>query len=58
VLTLGVDSRAAYAGRLRRKADEPWVHLLAQQSITDAPALNEAASLRLRFEARLERFNK
>jgi hypothetical protein len=53
VLTLGVDSRAEYDGKLRRSSAEPWVHLLVQQGIQGAPSLAELASLRLRFELRL-----
>jgi hypothetical protein len=53
VLSLGVDSRTAYNGRLRQSPSESWVHLLVQQSIADAPSLSEAASFRLHFEARL-----
>jgi hypothetical protein len=52
-LTLGVDSRPEYDGRLRRATSEPWVHLLAQQAIQGAPALAEPGPLRLRFETRL-----
>lgn len=52
-LTLGVDSRSEYDGKLRQGSSEPWVHLLVQQEIQRAPTLSELASLRLRFEARL-----
>lgn len=52
-LTLGVDSRSEYDGKLRQGSSEPWVHLLVQQEIQSAPTLSELASLRLRFEARL-----
>jgi hypothetical protein len=52
-LTLGVDSRAEYTNGLRRQATEPWVHLLVQQEIRDAPAVAGLASLRLRGELRL-----
>lgn len=49
-LTLGVDSRPEYHGRLRTSPAEPWAHLLVQQEIRDAPALADLAELRLRFE--------
>jgi hypothetical protein len=52
-LTLGVDSRVEYAGGLRRSPSEPWVHLLVQQSIADAPSLTEPVGLWLKFETRL-----
>lgn len=50
-LTFGVDSRSEYAGQLRRSSSEPWVHLLVQQEVENAPSLAELAELRLRFEA-------
>jgi hypothetical protein len=53
VLTLGVDSRPEYKGRLRASPAEAWVHLLVQQEIRDAPTLAELSALRLRFEVRL-----
>lgn len=53
-LTLGVDTRPEYAGRLRTAASEPWVHLLLQQGIEDAPPLTRLAALELRFEFGLE----
>lgn len=53
VLTLGVDTRPEYEGRLRQTASEPWVHLLVQQTILDAPALAETPEVRLRFATRL-----
>jgi hypothetical protein len=52
-LTLGVDSRPEYAGTLRHSPAEPWVHLLAEQAITNCPNVGELRSLRLRFAARL-----
>lgn len=52
-LTLGVDSRPEYAGVPRRSPAEPWVHLLAEQAITNCPGVGELRSLRLRFVARL-----
>lgn len=53
VLTLGVDSRPEYAGKLRRSASDPWVHLLAEQTLVDCPSLAEAKVFPLRFAARL-----
>jgi hypothetical protein len=52
-LTLGVDTRPEYGGRLRKAASEPWVHLLVQQDILVGPSLAEAEELRLRFATRL-----
>ncbi len=52
-LTLGVDSRPEYEGKLRGGIPEPWVHLLVEQYIGDAPSLAELDALRLQFEARL-----
>ena len=52
-LTLGVDTRPEYGGRLRTAASEPWVHLLLQQGIENAPPLTRLASLELRFEFQL-----
>lgn len=52
-LTLGVDSRPEYKHTLRQSSAEPWVHLLLQQDIQDAPPLSELASLTLQFEVRL-----
>ncbi len=52
-LTLGVDSRPEYGDKPRRRAAEPWTHLLVQQAIEDAPALAEIESLRLALEVRL-----
>lgn len=52
-LMLGVDSRPEYDQAPRGSPSQPWVHLLVQQEIRDAPSLAEATSLRLRFEARL-----
>lgn len=52
-LTLGVDTRPEYGGRLRAAASEPWVHLLLQQSIEDAPPLTRLAALDLCFEFQL-----
>lgn len=53
VLTLGMDSRELYAGRFRTNANEPWAHLLLQQTIVAAPPLSQTRQLRLRVEARL-----
>ena len=52
-VTLGVDSRPEYANALRRSPAEPWVHLLAEQAITNCPSLAQLSALRLRFAARL-----
>jgi hypothetical protein len=52
-LTLGVDSRVEYTNTLRRSPAEPWVHLLAEQALTNCPSLGELTALRLRFGARL-----
>jgi hypothetical protein len=52
-LTLGVDSRPEYAGGLRSGPAEPWIHLLVQQEVADAPPLNVITSLQLRAEFRL-----
>jgi hypothetical protein len=53
-LALEVKASLEYAGRAR-KASEPWVHLLVEQSFTNPPALAALASARLRVEARLLR---
>ena len=53
LLTLGVDSRPEYNGQLRRSLSEPWVHLLVQQEIRNAPPLTDLTGLRLRLQARL-----
>ncbi|MDH7503780.1 MAG: hypothetical protein QHJ82_13855 [Verrucomicrobiota bacterium] len=50
VLTLGVDSRPEYNGRLRRTPSESWPHLLIQQTVSDAPPIAALRSLRLRAE--------
>jgi hypothetical protein len=52
-LTMGVDTRPEYGGRLRSAASEPWVHLLLQQGIEDAPPLTRLAALELRLEFQL-----
>lgn len=52
-LTLGVDSRPEYGINLRSSPAEPWVHLLVQQEVQNAPSLAELASLRLAFAVRL-----
>jgi hypothetical protein len=52
-LTLGVDSRPEYANTLRRSPAEPWVHLLAEQALTNCPSRAQLSALRLRFAARL-----
>ncbi|MCX8155271.1 MAG: hypothetical protein N3J91_02260 [Verrucomicrobiae bacterium] len=51
-LALSVIASVEYAGRARR-ADEPWVHLLLEQSFTNPPALSGLERLDLSFEARL-----
>ncbi|HCF94073.1 MAG TPA: hypothetical protein DEW46_03340 [Verrucomicrobia bacterium] len=56
-LRLAIDSRREYARP--RRSGEPWPHLLVQQSIEDAPTLDQAESIRLRLKARMlqrERF--
>lgn len=52
-LTLGVDSRVEYTNTLRRSPVEPWVHLLAEQAITNCPSVRDLTTLRLRCVARL-----
>lgn len=53
-LELGVNGWAEYHGRARRNG-EPWVHLLAEQSLVEAPALAEMRRARFRIAARLLR---
>jgi hypothetical protein len=53
ILTLHLDSRPEYQDHLRRSLSQPWVHLLVQQEIRDAPTLADLTGLRLRFQARL-----
>ncbi len=53
ILTLHLDSRPEYQDQLRRTLSQPWVHLLVQQEIREAPSLAELTGLRLRFQARL-----
>lgn len=51
-LVFGVDSNVEYSGRLRREG-EPWVHLLAEQTIEGSPSIAEMKSARFRISARL-----
>ena len=51
-LVLEVIGSAEYGNRARQSG-EPWVHLLAEQPIPDAPALAEWAEARFRIGARL-----
>ncbi len=53
-LALAVNASVEYAGRAR-KAGEPWVHLLVEQSFADPPSLAALTSARLRLQARLLR---
>lgn len=53
-LSLRVNSIVEYQRRAR-KAPDPWVHLLVEQSWDDPPSLAHLASARLRLEARLRR---
>ncbi len=53
-LALTVNASVEYAGRAR-KAGEPWVHLLVEQSFADPPSLAELSTARLRLQARLLR---
>ena len=53
-LILGVDSRAEYPERPRRR-DEPWIHLLASQTIDGHPRLVDCRSVSLALEYRLLR---
>ncbi len=53
-LSLGVNAITEYDKRAR-KAGEPWVHLLVEQSFADPPALANVASARLQLKARLLR---
>lgn len=51
-LRLAVRASAEYGTRARR-AGEPWVHLLVEQTIENPPSLAELSAARLRVEARL-----
>jgi len=51
-LMLAVAGSVEYDGKARR-ANEAWVHLLAEQTFTNPPALVEVERLELVFEARL-----
>jgi len=52
-ITLAVTGSIEYGGKARKK-DDPWVHLLLQQEIANAPALAELKSARFHLEARLQ----
>lgn len=52
-LSLAVDASAEYVRP--READEPWVHLLAQQGIDEPPSMAELSACRLHIESRLHR---
>ncbi|MBI2422330.1 MAG: hypothetical protein HYV27_05825 [Candidatus Hydrogenedentes bacterium] len=57
-LVMGMDSRQEFHGQYR-KQDEPWPHLLVEQSLPGSPALAEVPALRFRVQCRLthaERF--
>lgn len=51
-LLLGVNASVEYAVHARR-ANEPWVHLLVQQSFSNPPALSQLSRAQLYLEARL-----
>ncbi|HAM71554.1 MAG TPA: hypothetical protein DCM86_07925 [Verrucomicrobiales bacterium] len=51
-LSLRVNSVLEYGGRARTQG-EPWVHLLAEQPITNAPPLDQLSNAILQVEARL-----
>ena len=51
-ITLGVTGSVEYGTRARKQG-EPWIHLLLQQSIENAPALTDINSAMLHVEARL-----
>lgn len=53
-LALAVNGSVEYGTRAR-KSDEPWVHLLVEQSFAGPPSLAGLKSARLRLEARLLR---
>ncbi len=52
-LSLAVNAGAEYP-RGRRSAGEPWVHLLVQQDLLEAPALGSLTGCDFRLEARLK----
>ncbi|MBM3878365.1 MAG: hypothetical protein FJ387_01380 [Verrucomicrobia bacterium] len=54
-LVLGVNARAEYGNRARQTQQEPWVHLLVQQSLADLPSLVELSSCHFHLQARLTR---
>ncbi len=51
VLSLAVNTATEYGERPRRE-EEPWVHLLVEQSIITQPCIGHLAALRLHCEAR------
>jgi hypothetical protein len=53
-LVLAVNASVEYGNRARQE-NEPWVHLLAQQNITEPPSLAELGAARLHIAARLLR---
>ena len=56
-ISMAVNGTVEYDKRARKR-DEPWVHLLLQQDIEDAPVLTEIQSARFRIEARLHSCTK
>lgn len=50
-LTLAINASQEYVHP--REAGEPWVHLMAQQSLHDPPTVAELSALRLHIESRL-----
>jgi hypothetical protein len=53
-VSLAVNASIEYT-QARKSISEPWVHLLLQQQLADAPALNSLAALNFHIEARLGR---
>ncbi len=53
-LSLAVNAGAEYT-RPRKSTQEPWVHLLVQQDLSDPPALGSLAACNFHLEARLKR---
>lgn len=53
VLELGVIGSVEYGGRARQ-GGEPWVHLLAEQSLAVSPTLAELRQARFRIQAQLK----
>lgn len=52
-LSLAVNAEQEYP-QARKSADEPWVHLLAQQNFENPPSLAELAACKVHLEARLK----